>query len=103
MIFTIHNNARKSATLFRVIWVVSGLSEWPQRLRMCVLRSLGMDEIDLYRRMGIDMILGSHSMIFTIWNNAWKNVAKFGYFKLFLGSDGVPEAPDVSLRPPWDK
>ena len=95
MISSIHNNAGKSATLFRVIGVVSGLSWGPQGLKMCDLRSLGMDEIDLCRGMGINMILGSHSMIFTIWNNVWKNVAKFGYFELFLGSEGVPEAPDV--------
>ena len=78
--------------------VVSGLSwgpQGPQGLKMCDLRSLGMDEIDLCRGMGINMILGSHSMIFTIWNNVWKNVAKFGYFELFLVSEGVPEAPDV--------
>ena len=56
MIITIYNNARKSATLFRVIGVVSGLSWGPQGLKMCNLRFLGMDEIYLCRRMGIDMI-----------------------------------------------
>ena len=56
MIFTIHNNARKSATLFRVFGVVSGLSWGPQGLKMFNLRFLGINEIYLCRRMGIDMI-----------------------------------------------
>ena len=100
MIFTIYNNARKSATLFRVIGVVSWLRWGPQGLNMCDLRSLGMDEIDLCRGMGVNMILGSHSMIFTIWNNVWKNVAKFGYFWLFLGSDKGPRSPRCVNKAP---
>ena len=49
------------------------------------------------------MNLGSHNMIFTIENNAWKNVAKFGYFWyfwLFLGSDKGPRSPRcVNMAP----
>ena len=56
MIFTIYNNARKSATLFMVFRVVSGFSWEPRGLKMRNLRLLGMDEIYLYRRIGIDMI-----------------------------------------------
>ena len=62
------------------------------------LRSLGMNEIDLCKGMGIDMILGIHSMIFAIWNNARKNVAKFGHFELFLGSDGGPRSPRCVIK-----
>ena len=54
-----------------------------------------MGDIDVCRWMGMGMNLGSQYMIFTIQNNAWKNMAKFGYFGLFLGSEGVPEAPVV--------
>ena len=75
MIFTIWNNARKSATVSRVFRVVSGLSWGPQGLKMCDSRSLGIDDIDICRGMGIDMNFGGHNMIFTIQNNAWKNVA----------------------------
>ena len=59
-----------------------------------------MDEIDLCRGMGIDMILGRHSMIFTIRNNVWKNVAKSGYFILFLGSDRGPRSPRCVIKAP---
>ena len=98
MIFTISNNARKSATVSKLFWVVSGLSWGPQGLKKCELRSLGMGEIDTCRGMGISMILGSHNMIFTIQNNAWKDVAKFGYLGLFLGSNGGPRSPRCVIR-----
>ena len=62
---------------------------------MCDSRSLGMGDIDICRGMDIGTNLGSHIKIFTIQNYAWKNVAKSGYFGLFLGSERVPEAPDV--------
>ena len=98
MILIIWNNARKIATVTRVFWVVSGLSWGPQGLKMCDLRSLEMGDIDICRGMGIVMNLGSHNIIFTIQNNAWKNVAKFGYFELFLGSDGGPRSPRCVIK-----
>ena len=70
---------------------------------MCDSRSLGMGDIDICRGMGIDMNLGSHNMIFTIENNAWKNVAKFGYFWYFwlsLGSDKGPRSPRCVNKAP---
>ena len=100
MIFTIRNYARKNATVFRVFWVVSGLSWGPHGLKMCDLRSLGMGEINQCRGMGIGMILGSHNMIFTILNNAWENAVKFGYFGLFLDSDGGPRSPRCAIKAP---
>ena len=66
---------------------------------MCDSRSLGMGDIDICRGMVMNMNLGSHNLIFTIQNNAWKNVAKFGYFKLFLGSDKGLGAPDFISGP----
>ena len=100
MILIIWNNARKSATVSRVFWVVSGLSWGPQGLKMCDSRSLEMGDIDICRGMGIVMNLGSHNMIFTIQNNAWKNVAKLGYFGLFLGSDRGPRSPRSVIKAP---
>ena len=63
-------------------------------------RSLGMGDIDICRGMGIDMNLGSQYMIFTIQNNAWKNVARFGYFGLFLGCDRSPRSPRCVIKAP---
>ena len=57
-----------------------------------------MGDIDICRGMGIDINLGSQYMIFTIQNNAWKNVAKFGYFGLFLGSDGDPRSSRCVIK-----
>ena len=41
--------------------------------------------------------LGSHNMIFTTQNNAWKNVAMIG---LFLGSDKGLKSPICVLKAP---
>ena len=65
---------------------------------MCDSRSLEMGDIDICRGMGIVMNLGSHNMIFTIQNNAWKNVAKLRYFGLFLGSDRGPRSPRSVIK-----
>ena len=59
-----------------------------------------MGDIDICVEMGIDMNLGSQYMIFTIQNNAWKNVAKFGYLGLFLGSDGGPRSSRCVIKAP---
>ena len=59
-----------------------------------------MDDIDIWRGMGIDMNKGSHNMIFTIQNNALKNVAKFWYFGLFLGSDRGPRSTRCVILAP---
>ena len=67
---------------------------------MCDSRSLEMGDIDICRGTSIDMNSGSHNMIFTIQNNAWKNVAKFGYFGLFLGSDRGPRSPRCVIKAP---
>ena len=63
-------------------------------------RCLGMSDIDVCRGMGIDMNLGSQYMIFTIQNNARKNIAKLGYFGLFLGSDRGPSSPRCVIKAP---
>ena len=59
-----------------------------------------MDNIDICRGMDIGMNLGSYIMIFTIQNYAWKNVAKLGYFGLFLGSERGPRSSRCVIKAP---
>ena len=67
---------------------------------MCDSRSLGMGDIDICRGMDIGMNLGSHIMTFTIQNYAWINVAKLGYFGLFLGSERGPRSSRCVIKAP---
>ena len=82
--------------ILNCFWALMG----SQGLKMCDSRSLGMGDIDICRGMGIGMNLGSHNMIFTIQNYAWKNVTKLGYFGLFLGSDRGPRSPRCVIKAP---
>ena len=59
-----------------------------------------MGEIDICRGMGIGMILGCHNMIFTILNNSGENPVKYGYYGLFLDSDGGPRSPRCAIKAP---